>query len=373
MAAAFVPGLDLAEAFYTRAVAPLVGVPHAACLLGEGSEVLGFDTPRSQDHEWGPRVQVLVAAEHVEEVAARVDAGLPPVFDGFATAWFSLAAGSVAHHVEVSTVGRWVVGALGLDPRAGLDAAHWLGLPQQRLLHVTAGRVFRDDTGELTRTRAALRWYPPDVWRWLMLSGWHLIGNAEPQRGRCAETGDALGTRLLTAKLCRLAMDLAFLQERRYRPYDKWHGAAFGRLDAAPALTPDLEAALTGDEPTATAALGRLLTRLGERHNDLALGPPVPPRRAPFEVGVNDAVRPYEVANAADYVRSLRSGITDPRLRDLAPVGAVDQLTHADDVVVTHTDWPARLTRDYRAALGGLPPDEPGPEAAPDGGAPRPG
>lgn len=351
MAARFVPGLELAEAFYVRAVSPLVGVPHAACLLGEGSEVLGFDTPRSQDHEWGPRVQILVSAEHLGAVSARIDDGLPPVFDGFDTAWFSLTAGSVTHHVEVSTVADWITGALGLDPRAGMDAAQWLGLPQQRLLNVTAGRVFRDDTGALTRIRELLDWYPPDVWRWLMLSGWHLIGNAEPMRGRCAETGDALGTRLLTATLCRRIMELAFLQERRYRPYDKWFAAAFRRLDAAPALTPALETALIGEEPDATRAIGELLTRLGHRHNELGLGPVVQPRRGPFDVGVNDAVRPYQVCNAADYIDALRATISEPGLRALVQVGAIDQLTHGDDAIVTHTGWPARLTRDYRAAM----------------------
>ena len=58
---AFIPGLELAGAFYREAVGPLIGdVPHAAALIGTGSDVLGFDTARSTDHGWGPRVQVFV-------------------------------------------------------------------------------------------------------------------------------------------------------------------------------------------------------------------------------------------------------------------------------------------------------------------------
>ncbi|RCV52058.1 hypothetical protein DEF23_09525 [Marinitenerispora sediminis] len=283
----FVPGLDLAEAFYHRAVAPLIEVPHAACLLGEGSEVLGFDTPRSQDHEWGPQVQILLKPEHVEAVQSRVRKGLPPDFDGFATAWYSLAAGTVTHHVRVMPLTDWIVQVLGLDPRGGMDSAAWLGMPQQRLLHLTAGRVFRDDDGELTRVRRLLAWYPGDVWAWLMLSGWHLIGNTEPLRGRCVETGDMIGVRLLTAKLCRLAMELAFLQERRYWPYDKWFGAAFGRLAASTVLSPLVETALSGAEPQATAALREALLWLGGRHNDLGITAAVRPAYGPFEVGIN--------------------------------------------------------------------------------------
>ncbi len=50
-----VPGRDLSRRFYERAVRSLVvGVPHAAALLGEGSEVLGFDDEVSTDHDFGP-------------------------------------------------------------------------------------------------------------------------------------------------------------------------------------------------------------------------------------------------------------------------------------------------------------------------------
>ncbi|GAA1487414.1 DUF4037 domain-containing protein [Brachybacterium sacelli] len=343
-------GLALAEAFYTRAVAPLVAVPHAACLLGEGSEVLGFDTSQSRDHEWGPRVQIFVDTAHVDTVRARMR-HLPPVFEGFDTAWFSLATGTVTHHVHVTTLDEWVTEALGLDPRKGMDAAAWLGLPQQRLLHVTAGRVFHDDDGELTRVRRLLTWYPDDVWAWMMLSGWHLIGNTEPMRGRCIETGDLLGERLLTARLCRLIMELTFLQERHYWPYDKWFGAAFARRNAAATLSKMLEQALTGKEPDATIALRDAVTWLGHHHNTLGVGVQVAPRYGPFEVGINNAVRPYETANAGDYVQALRESITNDTLRNLIQVGSIDQLTHSDDAIVTHTDWAARFRHEYRDAI----------------------
>jgi hypothetical protein len=353
MDAAFVPGLTLAEAFYTEAVHPLLRVPHTACLLGEGSEVLGFDTPRSRDHEWGPRVQILVAAEHVDGVSHRVAQGLPPVFRGFDTAWFRLATGTVTHHVEVTTLDEWIVRCLGFDPRPGMDTARWLGTPQQRLLHVTAGRVFHDDFGELTRLRRALSWYPLDVWRWMTISAWHLIGNIQPLRARCLEVGDILGARLLTAKLCRLVMDLTFLQERHYHPYDKWYGTAFARLDAAAVLTPLLENALSATEPpsSATSAISQALLEVGRRHNGLGLSASVTPRIGPFEVGINNSVRPYEVVNAADFIDATRDAITDPGLRKLIQVGAIDQLTHADDAVVTHTDWPAHIIDGYRREM----------------------
>lgn len=352
MTRVFVPGLDLAEVFHREVLAPLVGEPHAAALLGEGSEVLGFDTERSTDHEWGPRAQIFVDAGRVETVRARIAAGLPAEFRGLPTAWFSLAAGEVAHHVEVTTASDWLTASLG-RPVAGLDTAGWLALPQQRLLHVTAGRVFRDDLGELTAARAALAWYPDDVWRWMAGAQWHLIGNAEPLRGRCLELGDVRGAALLTARLAGLTMELAFLLERRYRPYDKWLGSAFARLDAAAVVGPLLDAALSGDgaDGGQDDPLVAALAELGRRHDAAGVSAPVGPAAGDFHVGINDAVRPYRVSNAGAYARASLAAVTDPALRALLPVGALDQLTHGDDMLVTFSAWPGRLADAYRGEL----------------------
>ncbi len=59
----FVPGRELAQAFYWQAVRPILdghlpGLPHAAGLVGRGSEVQGFDDLTSTDHAWAPRVDL---------------------------------------------------------------------------------------------------------------------------------------------------------------------------------------------------------------------------------------------------------------------------------------------------------------------------
>src|SRR5205823_6145760 len=54
--------------YYHQAVRPILdahypGLVHSAALLGWGSEVLGYDTARSMDHEWGARTQLFLREE----------------------------------------------------------------------------------------------------------------------------------------------------------------------------------------------------------------------------------------------------------------------------------------------------------------------
>lgn len=67
----FLPGLELSRAYYQKAVRPILDrrfpdLAHAATLLGPGSEVQGFDTARSRDHNWGPRLELYVSREDRE-------------------------------------------------------------------------------------------------------------------------------------------------------------------------------------------------------------------------------------------------------------------------------------------------------------------
>jgi hypothetical protein len=79
----FVPGLQLSERLYRDGVAPILvhhfpRLRYAAARLGRGSDVLGFDTPRSRDHDWGPQLGLFFAeadfspdlAQHIRKLLA---------------------------------------------------------------------------------------------------------------------------------------------------------------------------------------------------------------------------------------------------------------------------------------------------------------
>jgi len=309
-------------------VAPLLdGRAHAAAFLGTGSDVLGFDTPRSTDHGWGPHLQVFVAPPDIEPVRELLDERLPDLFGGWPVR-YGWDAVPVAHHVEVAERAEWFHRRLGFDPCGPIATADWLSAPSQILLELTSGAVFHDEECELARGREALAWYPRDVWLWLLACQWRRIAQEEAFVGRAAEVADELGSRVVAARLCRDVMRLCFLLARRYAPYSKWLGTAFGRLDAAAELAPPLEHVLAaGDLAAREAALGQAYEAVARRHNALGLTEPQEPAVRLFYD------RPYLVLGADRFVEACLARIEDEWLRALPAVGAVDQFADSTDVL----------------------------------------
>jgi hypothetical protein len=181
---------------------------------------------------------------------------------------------------------------------------------------------------------------------------WRIIADQEPLPGRTSEAGDQRGTRLALTKLARSAMQLCFLQERRYWPYTKWFSMAFSELDAAQELGAELDRLLGSSNPAqGIAALVTVLEHLAGRQNNLQIARALDPRCRPFEVGINQAVRPYLVLNAARFAQACAEQIGDSRLRRLPTVGGIDQLTHAGDLLVNFTSWPTALIKVYEQQL----------------------
>ena len=193
---------------------------------------------------------------------------------------------------------------------------------------MTSGAVFHDDDGELAAVRAALAWYPDDVWLWLLASQWRRLDQEEPFVGRTAEVGDELGSRVVAARLVRDVMRLAFLLERRYAPYSKWLGSAFARLDAAAALQPALLDVLAArDYEAREAALVAAVEELARRHNSLGITAPVDTTVRFFHS------RPFRVLGSSRFVEACLDRVRDPWLRSLPLIGGVDQISDSTDAL----------------------------------------
>jgi hypothetical protein len=218
---AFVPAAELSAAFYRDAVAPvLAGQPHAAALLGWGSDVLGYDTERSTDHGWGPRVLIFLPEGHAGKAdtwSRRLDQHLPPTFGGWPVR-FGWDATPAQHWVTVTTLAQWSQDHLGVDATAGLTTLDWLTIPQHRLLGVVAGAVHADHDDALATLRRELAWYPEQVWLWLLACQWARVAQEEAFVARTAEVGDDAGSAITAARQAREIMRLALLLQEQYAP-----------------------------------------------------------------------------------------------------------------------------------------------------------
>ncbi len=230
-----------------------------------------------------------------------------------------------------------LVEQLGADPRGGLSAAEWLMVPTQILRQLTGGAVFHDDIG-LGAYRAALAWYPDDVWRYVLACQWQRLDQEEPFVGRCGEVGDDLGSAVVAARQVRDLMKLCLLMNRVYPPYSKWLGTAFHRLPCAATLTPNLSAALSATSwQDRERHLSAAYEHVATLHNALGLTGPVDERLRYFHT------RSFRVLDARRFTEALTATITDPDLRALPPVGAIDQYVDSTDVLSFPDRWVRHL------------------------------
>ena len=324
----FLPGAELSGAFYREVVRPLLPRPHAAALLGWGSDVLGYDTARSTDHGWGPRLLVLLASEDgAEELRHVLDARLPERFRGLPVrfGWDTVAP---THHVTVATLSAWLLDQLGVDAAHGMSLLDWLLTPQQRLLGVVAGPVHVDELGTLTQVRRTLAWYPDDVWRWLLACQWRRLAQEEAFVARTAEVGDELGSAVTAARLVRDAMRLALLLERRYAPYQKWLGTAFARIGHLDALSTHLvDAVHAADVDGRERALADAYVALARRHNAAGITARVDETIGPYHE------RPARVLMADRFADACLATVGDRALARLPAIGSVDQVVDSTDVL----------------------------------------
>lgn len=324
----FERGIELNAAFYAEVVAPILSPwTHSAGLLGWGSEVLGFDTARSTDHGWGPRLRVFVVASDVVSAQAALEAALPSEFRGWPVryGWDAVAA---EHRVRVSDLGSWLVAQLGHDPSAGMDAIDWLATPQQLLLGVVRGAVFHDGLGELVPVRNQLAWYPDDVWRWMVACQWQRVAQEEAFVGRTAEVGDEVGSRLVAVRQVHELMRLWFLLQREYWPYMKWFGSTFAQLPGAAELSSLIDDVLQAAVwPARQRALVGAYEFLARGHNEARITGWVDPTVRPF------FGRGFMVLMSERFVDACLARVTDPWLRSRPLIGSVDQFADSTDVL----------------------------------------
>ena len=319
-------GIDLCSKFYNQVVKDIVtpiAPDHAACLVGHGSEVLGFDTLMSEDHEWHARCFIFIDGHEnntdlIESVNSALDKKLPSTFDNYDT------------EVVVRSARALYKRELGFDVY-DMTEIDWLNTTSQIFRELTTGAVFKESK-ELSFLRDKLSFYPHDIWLYILSVQWKRIWQEMAFMGRCGDLGDDIGSTLVCSRLFSYIMRLCFLYERQYAPYWKWFGTAFSKLQCSSRLTPIIESGLRANNwLDRQKYLSQAYIILGDIHNEARLTASIEP------IISNHYGRPFMVPDALKYEAVLLAEITDETVKNLPKgIGNVDQISDNTNFLGRH-------------------------------------
>lgn len=268
---------------------------YAAATLGMCSEVLGLDDKVSMDHEWGPRISIFLQEDdknrYAEEINQALRKMLPASYKGINLMWRKPGVDihntreNALYHVYVTSVAD-ALNFHGGIKELPLQEVDWLKVSEQHLLEFTAGVVYKDEIGELTRARELLGYYPDNVLRFLLMKEWNTIGGDWFPIGRIGERGDELGLRIQVARLVQRFMRIAFMVNRTYFPYKKWFGTKFKDLPIASKIEPMLLGLLEEKNwRHVEEKIGDIATLLLYQQNNLGITPRITLRKEKVDGG----------------------------------------------------------------------------------------
>jgi len=346
----FIKGLQLSNDFYDEIVAPLLerhfpDIQYSAARLCVGSDVLGFDDHQSRDHDWGPRVDLFFSPEDYEAVGDRIyevlSKTLPFTFKGYSTHFVNdYRMGDndqypIIHRARTFDFDSYFKYHLGFNPLNAISEIEWLITPETEFRTIQSGKIFHDGLSVLQEIKDKVKWYPDDIWYYIMACQWVRIDQEEPFMARCGAVGDELGSRVVAARQVKEIMGLCFYMEKQYAPYMKWFGTAFSRLKCAQELDPLMKKVFLSENwEDREKILSEVYLILAEMHNDLSITETIEPKISNFYD------RPYQVPHSERFYQALIEKVQSPLLKSIKrPIGSLNQFTDSTDI----TCWNSAL------------------------------
>ena len=185
----------------------------------------------SRDHHWGLRIDALMPAALFQVTAPPSTAAWPRRSRPSSKGSRCARAMSRAAGLALDSLEAFLVRTIGLDHLPRTDR-EWLQVPEEDILHVINGEVWHDPSGGFSAIRRGFDdYYPDPVWR-RRIAHWcrYFSGMGTYALKRAILRRNDFYAATAFGKAIRWGVQLAFLLDRRYFPYDKWLMAYFARL-----------------------------------------------------------------------------------------------------------------------------------------------
>jgi len=230
--------IDISRDFFHEVVRPILErefpeetAQTAFGVFGLGSEALRLDDETSRDHHWGLRIDALMPDDLLESrrevILKTVRANLPSSFRGH-----SLREGHVAGAgFAPDGLKAFLVRSIGID-HAPQTYAEWLQLPEEDIIHIINGEVWHDPSGRFTAIRQAFQNHYPEPVRLRRIAHWsrYFSGMGVYALKRAILRNNEFYAATAFGKAIRWGVQLAFLLDRQFYPYDKWLMVYFEKL-----------------------------------------------------------------------------------------------------------------------------------------------
>ena len=230
--------IDVSRDFFNQIVKPILEAHFpeetaqtAFGVFGYGSEALGLDDNYSRDHHWGLRIDALmperVFQDKRDSIMHVLSENIPDSFRGHSLREGHVAGAGLAPDNLTAFLSR----TIGIDhpPKTYQD---WLNLPEEDVMHIINGEVWHDPSSKFTDVRNAFKAYYPEPVRLRRIAHWCRyfsgMGSYALKRAILRENDFYAATAF--GKAIRWGVQLAFMLDKQYYPYDKWLMAFFKRL-----------------------------------------------------------------------------------------------------------------------------------------------
>ncbi|MBQ9278097.1 MAG: DUF4125 family protein [Lachnospiraceae bacterium] len=210
----------------------------AVGLVGDGSDCMEYDDDISKDHDYGVGFCLWLTDEIYGEIGEKLQQEYDKLVENYSSEFFRREENDkkLSERRGVFTIGRFydtVLDSSGFyDKLCGLagygqyslSEQMWLRLSEERISLATNGRVFRDDLGEFSRVRTALKEYYPNKVIMLKLAQYiHDFSQAgQYNYVRMMARHDYTTANICKAKAIDNAMHIIYILNAKFAPYYKW-------------------------------------------------------------------------------------------------------------------------------------------------------